>query len=64
MQCPGQEGAYLEHPPRPDERCGALGRQAAPAPEHPAHAETHRELCGVQRQDQGRTGHEGDAGAG
>ncbi len=33
-------------------------------PEHPAHAETHRELCGLQRQDQGGFGDDGDAGAG
>ena len=32
--------------------------------EHPAHAETHRELCGVQRQDQGCIRHEGDASEG
>lgn len=39
----------------------ARGRLAPPAPEHPAHAETHRELRGLQRQDQGRSWHEGDA---
>ena len=62
MQCPGQEGAYLEHPPRPDERSRAPGRLAPSAPEHPAHAETDRELRGVKCQDQGCPGHEGNAG--
>ena len=32
------------------------------APEHPAHAETDRELRGVKCQDQGCPGHEGNAG--
>lgn len=62
MQCPGQKGACLEHSSRSDERCCKDWGCAAPAPEHPAHAEANRELRGVQRQDQGRFGDEGDAG--
>lgn len=35
MQCLGQESAYQEYPPRSDERFGAHGRLAPPAPEQP-----------------------------
>ena len=47
MQCPGQEGAGLAGAGGADALCGARGRLAPPAPEHPAHAETDGELCGV-----------------
>ena len=46
--------------------CSALGKKAHiwNIPEHPAHAETHRELRGVKRQDQVCPGHEADASEG